>query len=102
MPKTGGVSPTRKARTRLEGRRRAVMQGWQACGLTDRMMGRPVFGVAGERGPRAPLPSCRHNSDEPAAKSGRRLDALFCETHGVSRRQSNELAALAGRSLHPG
>src|SRR6478735_4898529 len=33
------------------------------------MMARPDFPIAGERGPRAPLPSCQHKSHEPAAVS---------------------------------
>jgi hypothetical protein len=44
MPKTGGGSPTRKARKRLEGRRRAVVQGWQA------QPDRPNDGETGFRG----------------------------------------------------
>jgi hypothetical protein len=58
MPKTGGGSPTRKAqRAGRAARKRSCRDGRPGrSGLPDRTMGRPVFGVAGERGPRASLP----------------------------------------------
>jgi hypothetical protein len=65
-------------------------------GLTDRTMGRPVFGVAGERGPRAPLPSPKARFSE----CGRRRRRL-CERGGLASRESCP-GALNGSSARSG